>query len=417
MDEREISLVTYFHVIAKRHRVIAWNCFAVTVLAIIISLVLPKKYTATATLLPPIEEEGISLLGSLMGGGALGAAAKLAGITGEAATPSDLMVQILMSRTVRSGVVKDCDLVTAFQAEDSGEAISILDDITVIEPTPEGIISISVKAGDPELVAQIVDAYIRHLDRFNRETMMTRGKHNRIFVEGRLHQVEDELEEAEDRLRAFQEVHKMVSLDEETIQAVQAAARLRGQVIAVEIKLGMLMDYSTEENPELVMVRRELRELKEQLSKMEFGDSSDNLDFGVGSAIPFSRLPEVAVELARLMRDVEILNAVYSLLTQEYEQAKIAEARDTPTVQVLDPAGVPKDPSFPRKKRIAVAAFGLSLLVGIGWAFLAEYAEKVKQRPEEYRQWCEIVDELKTSLPRRGKDKDTSEASSQADEL
>ena len=97
--------------------------------------------------------------------------------------------------------------------------------------------------------------------------------------------------------------------------------------------------------------------------------------------IPFAQVPELGLELARLMRDVKVQETVYTLLTQQLEQAKIAEARDTPTVQVLDKA-VPADRKSKPIIRLNMAIAGItSLFVGIFLAFFLEYLAGVKQAP------------------------------------
>jgi len=96
--------------------------------------------------------------------------------------------------------------------------------------------------------------------------------------------------------------------------------------------------------------------------------------------VPFPKVPELGTELARLVRDVKVQETVYTLLTQQYEQAKIAEARDTPVVQVLDKAVPAERKSRPRPFLNTAIAGTLSLFVAIFLAFFLEYLERMRVR-------------------------------------
>jgi uncharacterized protein involved in exopolysaccharide biosynthesis len=81
-------------------------------------------------------------------------------------------------------------------------------------------------------------------------------------------------------------------------------------------------------------------------------------------------LPTSGLDLARLYRDVRTLEQVFVVLTAQYEQSRIDEVRDTPTVDVLDRASTPERKCRPRRSLMVAAAFLLSLGVGVGYALL-----------------------------------------------
>jgi len=102
------------------------------------------------------------------------------------------------------------------------------------------------------------------------------------------------------------------------------------------------------------------------LEKFKADAARSDTDF-VRSFFPsFDKLPEMALDMARLMRRVKTEEAIYRLLREEYEKARIEEARDTPTVQVLDVAKVPEIRSRP--KRAMIVVFGG--VAGLGWSTL-----------------------------------------------
>ena len=397
--EKEVNLRDYFKVIVKWRRIIAFNTATITILAVIISLVLPERYTATATLLPPVEQPEVLGIRSLLGGSAFSGAISVGGIPGMA-TASDVFAKILSSRRVMEGVVRKCNLMDEYGVKRVAKARAALKEATSVEISPEGIIAISVDAKTPVLASGIANAYVNELDRFNQEANMTRGKRNRIFIEERLEKVKKDLNVAEESLKAFQQRHKTVSLGDELVAAIEAAGQLKAKIITKEVELGVLREFATERNPQVKGLRSEIAQLNRQLREMEYGSKSKGSDskFGAGFSISFAELAAVGLELVRLTREAKIQETVFELLTQEFEQAKIAEARDTPTVQVLDGAVPPERKSFPQRKKFVVIGFIFSLFVGIGLSFFLEYVEKLQGRPKEYEEWIGMGEELKGDM-------------------
>lgn len=399
MEDKEINIRDYIRVMVKWRRIIVFNTLIITFLAVIISLILPKRYTATATLFPPVEQQtSVRGLSALLGGGGLGNIGRMAGLPG-LATPSELFARILKSRVVMEGVIETCDLMSAYNTDKIEDALLTLEEATQIDVAPEGVISISTDAKTPQLAADISNAYVEHLDHFNREATMTQGKKNRIFVENRLKEVESDLQNAEEDLRTFQEEHKTVSLEEEVVQAIGAAADLKAQIILKDVELGVIREYATEKNPQVVRLKSKMTQLQKQLKRMEEGSQKGSpASYGAGFSIPFSKLPEVGLQLARLMREAKIQETIFTLLTEQYEQAKIIEVRDTPTVQILDPAKPPHKKSFPKRSRMVIIAFFFSLFAGVGLAFFMEYLARMKERPEEVADWMGMGEAVRQDL-------------------
>ena len=76
----------------------------------------------------------------------------------------------------------------------------------------------------------------------------------------------------------------------------------------------------------------------------------------------FSEVPNLEIELSRLKREVEIQSKLYAFLTQQFEESKIQEARDTPTIQILDDASTPMK-RFKPKRTIMVIGYSLIAFV------------------------------------------------------
>ena len=96
-------------------------------------------------------------------------------------------------------------------------------------------------------------------------------------------------------------------------------------------------------------------------------------------------MPEVGLELARRTRDLKVQETLVTLLAQQYEQAKIAEAKDLPTVQVLDMAVPAQRHSKPSKLLNLTLAGTLSLLAGVVLAFVVDQVRGAASRGARVR--------------------------------
>jgi tyrosine-protein kinase Etk/Wzc len=412
VETTEVSLRSVLRVLVERRRLIILNVLVVVAAAVVISLVLPYRYTATTTILPAGQESGAGVLGAL-----LQTQLPLAGLGGVApagisllTSPSDLIAAFASSRSVCEAVVRECQLMELWELDEITLALRRLEGITRISVTPEGILVISVTERTPELAAKIAGAYVRELDRVNRELDVRQIQRKREFIERRLAETEATLRAAEDSLKAFGENRGTILLEDEAKAAIQAAAQLKVAILVKDAQLGALYEYATASHPQALLLEREIAQLQRELRRIELGfeegggrggeDRGPYLGTGAGFSVPFSELPEAMQELARRTRAVEVQTAVYTLLVQEYETAKIAEARDTPTIRILDPAEPPERRSFPKRKRLVVFAGIFAFLVSCGLAFTLEFIERVSEKEPEESDWRWMLDELRGDLSR-----------------
>jgi uncharacterized protein involved in exopolysaccharide biosynthesis len=81
--------------------------------------------------------------------------------------------------------------------------------------------------------------------------------------------------------------------------------------------------------------------------------------------------PLLTFEQMRLSRAAELKRTVYTTVVQQFEEAKIQEARNVPVLTILSPPTVPVRKSGPPRRFIAVAGLLLGLLVAIAQHRLA----------------------------------------------
>ena len=385
-DDDEVNLLDYWQVLRKRRTLVLGLAILPALLtAIYCYFFAPKIYESKAAVLAPKEvgsgpTAGLAAALVASGGGPL-----LGGLLPAGGTSRDTFVAILKSRTMAEEIITRFKLRDYYEATYIEQAITALRDATDISVSKEGVISVRVEDKDPKLAAEVANAYVTSLDRMFAKFGTTEGGRQRAFIADRLEKTEKALRKAEDSLRSFQEANRAIGLQEQARGMVDASARLKGEMIAAEVALESLRTFSTEANPQVVQQKARIDELKRQLAKMQYSGGGDLPPDAAapGQArqeyhLPLAKMPAVGVEFARLMRELKVQETVFTLLTQQFEQAKIAEARDMPTVQVLDRAVPAERKSKPKTVLTASIVGVLSLFLGIFLAFFLEYLDRAR---------------------------------------
>jgi uncharacterized protein involved in exopolysaccharide biosynthesis len=195
----------------------------------------------------------------------------------------------------------------------------------------------------------------------------------RVFLEDRLTQVKQDLESAEKSFSEFAAKNTALDIPTQGRAMIEAAATLEGQLIAAETELQALKQVYADGNVRVRATQARVEELRQQLEK-NLGGKSGDLDPANGqnrqSLYPSIReLPVLGVGYADLFRNTKIQEAVFQTLTQEYELAKVQEAKETPSVKVLDPPDVPEKKSFPPRMLIITLGTMLAIAGSVLWVF------------------------------------------------
>jgi len=256
------------------------------------------------------------------------------------------------------------------------DTINVLRRMTLVSVSREGVISVRVEDTDPRVAADMANYYIEQLDSIVSRLDVGEAGQRRVFLTERLAHAKADLDIGEQALRRFQERNRAISLQDQTRGAIESAARLKGEIMASEVQMQVMRNFATDANPEIVSLRRRIDEMKRQLAQMQYGEGSpivsagpDRRDF----AVSLPKVPEIALELARLTRDVKVQETVVTLLTQQLEQAKIAEANTVPVVRVLDRAMPAERHSKPRLLVNVALAGTTSLLLALFLTFSIEF--------------------------------------------
>lgn len=339
---------------------------------------------------------------SSSGGGGLGAlAGDLLGLKNTGA----MFIGVLRSHTVESRLVDRFDLRRAYGKRLELDACRKLEQNTQIsEDRKSGIIAITVTDRDPKQAAAIAKAYVEELDRLVAELSTSSARRERIFLEGRLAAVKQELDQSSKAFSQFESKNATIDLKEQGRAMVESAAMLQGHLIAEKSELQGLEQIYTDDNVRVRAARARIAELRRQIENLggkEETSDTNSADSNTDSVYPSIRkLPLLGVTYAELYRQNRIEEAVYESLTKEYELAKVQEAKEIPSVRVLDVPDVPERRSFPPRTPIIFLGMICGLIAGIAWIFGNEYWEQIDSEDPHKRLGLHMLDAVKARVYR-----------------
>jgi uncharacterized protein involved in exopolysaccharide biosynthesis len=381
----------------------------VTAIALVVSLaiafVIPKRYTATASIMPPDQQSsGAMMLAALTArAGGLGALGGLAGGLLGQRTNTALFVNLLQSGTVSGHLIKRFDLKHVYHTRYNVDTAKHLARLTTItDDKKSGVITVKVQDTDPVRARDLAQGYLDELNRLVTQTSTSAAHQERIFIEQRLHSVQDDLERAQLELSAFSSKNSTVDIREQTRAMVDAGARVQGELLVEQAGLQSLRQIYGEGNVRVRETEARIAALQRDLDKMTGssaplaakdidGQSSSDPDNKGELYPPLRQLPRLAVPYADLLRRVKVQETVFELLTQQYEMSRIEEAKDVPVVRVIDHPGVPERKTFPPRLLLTLLLTFLSFSTKAVLILMREHWSKVDPRDPRKRLASEVL--------------------------
>jgi uncharacterized protein involved in exopolysaccharide biosynthesis len=363
----------------------------------LLAFLLPQRFESTTEIMPP-DPQSLSLgmtAALARASGALGSTAlDLLGATDSGST----FISILQSRTIQDRLIDRFNLMRVYGYRYRKDARKKLAERTSIsEDRKSRVISVSVSDRDPHRAADLAHAYIDELNRLSAELNTSAARREKEFIEGRLNSVKQDLDQASKNFSEFASKNTTIDIKEQGRAMVDAAATLQGQLIASQSELQGLQQMYAEGNVRVRSVKARVEELKRQLEKLGGTDASLQPGSPSGSSELYPsirKLPLLGVQYADLYQQVKIQETVYELLTQQYEMAKIQEAREIPSIKVLDDAEVPEKRSFP--PRLLIILLGAVMcLAGSCLAFILSDRWRTL---EPHHPWKEFIGELSAAV-------------------
>jgi uncharacterized protein involved in exopolysaccharide biosynthesis len=326
------------------------------------SFLMPTWYTASSSVFPPEPKTMMGAYTELLQSVQL----PVLGPNAIGQAPKSIYVDVLKSRRIGRQIIDEFNFQEIYGTDLFSSTLDELHSHALFSLHENGMLDIQFEDRDGERAAAVVNRWVALLDEYNMQSNVTRASKTKEFISGQLDQRRASLADAEEALKVFQQENQALEMDEQVRASIEIVSDLTATAIALEVELEILRQYASTSSQEYVRKKREYDELLGQLKKFKIHSTRDDQDF-VRSFFPtFDTVPSVSLEMARRMRAVKIEEKVFELLVKEYEVARIEEARDVSTVQVLDQASPPELRSRPKRKAIAI----MGGVAGIGWSSL-----------------------------------------------
>ncbi len=384
----EVDFFSALAILLAHRRMIVRNVALAAIFFVILGLVWPPTFTARTTLLPPDKQDQQDWLNLLNNSPLVRFAVP------QARSASDLFVEILSSRSVGAGVLHhpividtvQTTLAKIWKIESEEKALKKLYRRTTLSTTEQGIIEIAVEMDSPELAAAIANAFVAELDRINQEKSVSAARNSRKYIEAQLENTSKQLTQLADSLTQFQTRHGAIGLDEQMRAVMEQAGAIKGNMIAKQVQLDLMRRSMRPDNPALAALAAEIAALQNQYQDLQVGKAARE-GLQAEYLIPFAEMPALARRLAELTREVKVQEIIWQLLNQQYHQAKIQEARDTPTVQVLDRAQPPEFRTQPKRLLLLLIGTSVVLILSMLAAFVLHYVRGLRAHETEWQKW------------------------------
>lgn len=371
---REINLLDILERLVKHRWLIVKIVLIVTIISLGLSLIWPKSYKSTVRFFPPPRERG-----------------SLGGVFGNFFQPvvttsqlnSEALLVILYSRSLKEHVIQKFNLSELYGTDIQEVLLKKVEAHMQINELREGgfgfnpitAIEFSYIDKDPVRTEKITDYIVTKLDSIVKGLNKERAESTVQHIEARYRKNLNDLREAEKKLKEFQEKNGIFEIETQTKSLIEKLAELKAELIQLDIKINILKQTTSSENIQLKQLREQRNathaQYTELVSKQEKLNKNEVFH-------PLSEMPELAVQYARLYREVTVQNKIYETIYPQYEQAKLQASMQSQGIQILDPARLPTYKFKPKRLYIVLAGFIFAVFLSFVLILFKELWENEK---------------------------------------
>jgi len=362
-DSNKGSTLTFFDLISvfikNRKMILVFTFMSCLISIILYFFVFDLIYYSSATIKSTSKSSG--LLGALDAGlPDIGGLDDLGIGGGKSAKELASYQEILMSRRCLEELIRKFGLMERDEYDYMEDAIKDFREnkLKLTQEKTSDVLFVGVFDKDPALAKEMVEFLLQTLNKINIEMSVTNAKNNRLFIEKRYTQAKYDLSLVEDSLKQFQMIYG-IAPDLQIKASAQSVFTLEAELKAEEIKLDVIKKILSSDQPEVKMQEAKVSSLREKISGIQ--NSTDLNDY-----LRLGNSPIIAMSYLRLQRDLEIQTKILTFMIPVFEQAKIEEQRETPTVIVMDTPYIAEKKTKPKRLTMVIIftfmGFGASLI-------------------------------------------------------
>jgi len=398
-DEDEIKVIDLIYPVFKRRKFLMLFCLGIALLVGIVSFFQQKTYEATAIILPITEDSSTSITQGLAS--TFLEQFGISGLGGSSKTSSDVYGAFLKSNELTGGVLQRYDyfsLMGISKYSENNTIKSFAGMVQVTESKDDPSISVSVQSDDPVFAANLVNSYVKELNKYNLNNSFTSARYLREYLETRMEEADRELDQAQMQLREFQEKNSAISISQQAEATLKALGDMEAQVVALEVNKNAKEKFYKGSHIQIEQLDAQIQALRKNIDQLTYSKENEVPIEREGGKIefyiPLNSIPGLNFNESKLLLRVQAKTSVVTLLTTQREQAKLNEARDIPTINVLEWASPPVIPVKPNIKLNVILSLAVSLFLGIFIVFFMEFIEHMGQDPETAPKWLEIKNSM-----------------------
>ncbi len=359
-----LSIIDYILILIKWKKVLIAVTLTVTILSIIFFFFVSDLiFLSSATI--KSSGKSPSLLMGLDGIADLGG---IGDIVGGGSSSKELVYysEVLNSRRCIEPLIKKYNLMEKDRIQFMEDAVKYVqkEKLEIDIDKSSGLLSIGVYDKDPVLAKEMVEFLIDEMNKINIELTVQNAKNNREFIEKRYLQAKGDLARSEDSLKSFQLIYG-IAPDLQIKAAVQSVFTLEAELKAEEVKLDVIRKILSADQPEVKIQEAKVNSLRSKIAGIN--TSTDLNEF-----LRLGNSPQIAMQFLRLQRDIEIQTKILTFILPIYEQAKIDEKKETPTIIILDKPYVAERKTKPKRLTMVVISFFITLLFTSGLIIIYE---------------------------------------------
>jgi tyrosine-protein kinase Etk/Wzc len=365
-DPRSDAQLDLLVLLARRWKTIVLFALVGVGAAIAVAMLSPAWYAARLTVVPSQKSQDSA---------ALSLAAKLPVALDSFSTDVQRIQAVLTSASVTDEVIKKFDLQKRYESEHLEFARKELwEHCGVSVDRKSSVVTLICEDKDPAL-AMAMAGYFGEVGNsvFGRVSASS-AREERKFLEAQVAKARKDVDASSQKLREFQEQHKVVDLPEQSKAVISAMASIKGEMVSKQLELSYLSSFSARTESGVVQLQQQIAIMDAKLRQLESSQRSADSAAGSGSQARGAdffpdamKVPALRFELEQLLREQKIQETVFFLMTQRYEMAKVDEARDTSTFQILDHPTLPTYRSRPARRRIALIGLVAGLALAAAW--------------------------------------------------
>ena len=386
-SEIRIDVLDSIMVLSRWKKTVLFTTLLFVITAIALALTMKPQYIATTVVIP--KEDNMDVVSSFIKNMPIAKNQLKGNIFSPATDIENVYLAVLKSRKLQLDVIHTFDLANVYKFRKGHyfieDVLKAFNKRVKSYISDEGMLFVTVEDESPKRAADIANYITSVMDNIYGNLAVETARNRRIFLEEQLRIIKKDLRNCEDSLTQFQVINRIVDVEQQAKATIDAGAMVEAKLLATELELNIAKKTFTPDNQKIKEMETNLAEMKKQRESLTDVRESSLL-------LPLKIAPQVGIEFVRLKRNLKVQELAFEFIMQQYEAAKFEEAKNTPHVQILDRADPPEKRSKPKRKRMVIIAFLLSMIFNFIIVNVLENVKRMRRNnTENYRKIVMIM--------------------------